>query len=83
MSTEDVTTSTTRNDENESDIEPANDTDAEGRQSSEAVGLEDSGQFHTYLEERIAIPEGRNDGRYHPDSSIYYYTTVTKWLLAL
>ena len=71
MSTEDGTTSTTRN-ENESDIEPANDTDAEGRQSSEAVGPEDSGQFHTYLEERIPIPEGRNDGRYHPDLNICY-----------
>lgn len=57
-------TSTERDDENESDIEPANDTDVDGRQPSEAVGLEDPGQFHTYLEERIPIPQGRHDGRF-------------------
>ena len=64
MSTEEGTTSTKRDEENESDTEPANDTDAEVRQPTEAVGLEESRQFRTYLEERIPIPEGSNDGRY-------------------
>lgn len=62
MSAEDGTTATRRDDENQAG--PANDTDAEGRQSSEVIGLEESGQFHTYLEERIPIPEGGNDGRF-------------------
>lgn len=62
MSAEDGTTATRRDDENQAG--PANDTDAEGRQPSEVIGLEESGQFHTYLEERIPIPEGGNDGRF-------------------
>ena len=68
MSAEDGTTATRRNDENQAG--PANDTDAEGRQSSEVIGLEESGQFHTYLEERIPIPEGGNDGRYRFKSKL-------------
>ena len=63
MSNENRTTSTKRDDGNESNTEPANDNDAEGGQPIEAVGLEDSGQFHTYLEERIPIPVDSNDGR--------------------
>ena len=34
------------------------------RQESENDAQEDLEQFHTYLEERIPIPEGAQDGRY-------------------
>ena len=57
--------SSEENDESQSpDIEPANNSVEGRRQESENDAQEDLEQFHTYLEERIPIPEGAQDGRY-------------------